>query len=83
MKSAVKIEPRGLNPDDAAAFIGISRTTLDRCRAAGWIRPCVNLHRLVIYRPHTLELLLNRIEREGLPPDSGTPPPHHAGQAGA
>lgn len=66
--SSVRIEPEGLRPDDAAYFIGISTRVLDRCQAAGWIKPSVKLHKLVIYRPSSLRLLLNRIEREGLPP---------------
>lgn len=82
--SALKIEPEGLGPDDAAAFIGLSRTTLDRCRNAGWITPCVSLHRLVIYRPAKLRLLLNRIEQEGLPPEkTETQPQHLAALEGA
>ena len=65
----VRIEPEGLRPEDAAKFIGITPPVLARCRAAGWISPSVSLHRMVIYRPSALRLLLNRIEREGLPPE--------------
>jgi len=79
MRSIVTIEPRGLGPDNAAAYIGLSRSTFDRCVRAGWIKPSVSLHRLVIYRPHMLDLLLNRIEQEGLPNE--TPAPHPAAPA--
>lgn len=69
----VKIEPVGLRPEDAAAFIGVSRNVLDRCDRAGWVKPAIRQHKLVIYRPGSLVLLLNRIEKEGLPPlENGT-----------
>jgi hypothetical protein len=71
--SNVRIEPEGLRPEDAAAFIGVSARTLDACRQAGWIKPSVQLKRLTIYRPASLRLLLNRIEAEGLPPERRCP----------
>lgn len=64
----VRIEPEGLRPEAAAEFIAVSTSVLERCRRANWIRPAVDLHKLTIYRPAALRLLLNRIEREGLPP---------------
>jgi hypothetical protein len=68
--SAVHIQPIALRTEDAAYFIGISTRVLERCRAAGWITPSVAVHRMTLYRVTALELLLNRIEREGLPPET-------------
>ena len=66
-KEIVRIEPRALRPEAAAEFIGVSPGVLNRCREAGWIKPLLRGNRLTIYRVSALELLLNRIEREGLP----------------
>lgn len=68
MNGIVKIEPEGLRPEAAAEFIGVSRRVLSDADAAGWVQPCVRRKRCIIYRPSALRLLLNRIEREGLPP---------------
>lgn len=71
MSGIVRIEPEALRPADAAKFIAVSRNVLRDAVLAGWIKPCVCRTRLVSYRPSALRLLLNRIEREGLPPKSG------------
>lgn len=76
--SLVRIEPEGLRPDDAAQFVGISTRQLEKCAAALWIKPAVRTNRMTIYRPAALRLLLNRIEAEGLPPESETPTQHPA-----
>jgi hypothetical protein len=94
MKTIVRIEPEALHPPEAARFIAVSRTVLRDAVAAGWIKPCVCRTRLVSYRPAALRLLLNRIEREGLPPKARcradhstaaappeTPPPHPVSRA--
>lgn len=67
MKTMIRLEPEGLRPAEAAQFIGLSVDTLDRCRAAGWIKPSVCQRKLVIYRPGSLRALLTRLEREELP----------------
>jgi hypothetical protein len=74
MNGILRIEPEALHPPDAAKFIAISRTVLRDAVAAGWIKPCVCRTRLVSYRTAALRLLLNRIEREGLPPKKGKRP---------
>jgi hypothetical protein len=67
--SFVTLEPKGLRPPDAAKYIGISEKVLGRCAAAGWIRPSVKARRCVIYRRTACDLLFDRIERDGLPPE--------------
>lgn len=77
--------PLGLRPDEAAAFIGFSVDALERCRDAGWIKPAVATHGLVIYDTADLRLLWNRLKAQGLPPKRprGTPAPRLVSPAGA
>jgi hypothetical protein len=77
--------PLGLRPAEAAVFIGFSVDALERCRDAGWIKPAVATHGLVIYDTADLRLLWNRLKAQGLPPKKqrGTPDQHLVSQEGA
>jgi hypothetical protein len=75
--SFVQVQPIALRPPDAAKYIGISEDVLENCKNAGWIKPGLQLKRMVIYDTGDLILLWRRIKRDGLPPRTkrtGTPP---------
>jgi hypothetical protein len=66
-RSPVKIEPFGVRADVAAEMVGLSERVFERLRAAGWIKPVVISHRVVLYDTSDVFLLWNKIKREGLP----------------
>ena len=47
--SVVQAEPLGVRAWDAAALLAISEESFERIRQAGWIKPAVQSHALVIY----------------------------------
>ena len=63
--SVVQAVPLGLRSWDAAAMIGISEESLERCRLAGWIEPSVESHALVLYEHSAVERCWQKIKREG------------------
>ena len=65
--SVVTAIPLGVRAWDAAAMLAISEESLERCRIAGWIKPAVEGHALVIYDRADVEKLWGRIKAEGLP----------------
>ena len=65
--SVVTASPLGVRAWDAAAMLGISEESFERCRMAGWINPAVEGHALVIYDCKDVEKLWARIKAEGLP----------------
>lgn len=69
--SLVRADPVALRPPDAAALIGISVDSLDRCRRAAWIKPGLESHGLVLYDIEDVRRLWTRIKKEGLPARPG------------
>lgn len=65
--SVVAAVPLGVRAWDAAAMLAISEESLDRCRMAGWIKPAVDGHALVIYDRTDVEKLWAKIKQQGLP----------------
>lgn len=66
--SVVQAEPLGVRAWDAAAMLAISEESFERCRAAGWIKPALARHNLVIYDMTDVRSLWLRIKQEnGLP----------------
>ena len=65
--SVLQTEPLGVRAWDAAAMLAISEESFERCRMAGWIKPAVESHALVIYDRADVENLWERMKAEGLP----------------
>ena len=65
--SVVSAIPLGVRAWDAAAMLAISEESFERCRMAGWIKPAVEGHALVIYDRADVEKLWDRIKQNGLP----------------
>jgi len=51
-----------------------SRQIYLRCRRAGWLIPCKEAHRCVIYSFEAVLACWHRVEREGVPPSRGRRP---------
>ncbi len=51
-----------------------SRQIYLRCRRAGWLVPCKEAHRCVIYSFEAVHACWHRVEREGVPPSRGKRP---------
>lgn len=58
----------GYRPAEAADFLGSSEL-LERMKAAGWIKPVVNEHKLVIYDGSALAKCWARVCGGELPPE--------------
>lgn len=58
----------GYRPDQAADVLG-SADLLDRCVAAGWLKPVVQRHKLTLYTFSDLARVWSRIERGDFPPE--------------
>ena len=63
--SVVSATPLGVRAWNAAAMLAISEESFERCRMAGWIKPAVEGHALVIYDRRDVEALWERLKQEG------------------
>jgi hypothetical protein len=52
----------------AVTALFTSRSLYLRCRRAGWLIPCKEAHRCVIYSFEDVLACWHRVEREGVPP---------------
>lgn len=60
-----------LRPEQVQVVLARSRSLMEECVDAGWLRPCVSGNRLVVYSAADVAKCVIRITKEGRPPQGG------------
>lgn len=70
MNATIYLEKRGLDPQEAALYVG-SIEILNRYVRAGWVKPFVQGHRLTRYDRHDLDRCIDRHKLQEPEPKGG------------